>query len=198
MMSNITLGIGDLIPEILEIESIEHYFPQVSQDIHIKILSWIFIVLIFISNGILIYIIFKKESKLTDLDKMMFFDSILCLHNSISIMMIGNMGTHNEASVCYFRYLWTSFNASCELCLQVGVVVYRYVFVVKNSWLDGAISKKMFINTIYFSIVITSGMISFATLYFTDNWFAFLSKLSNSIKNFQKYLNIFDFSRYKL
>ena len=187
IMSNITLGIGDLIEEILEIESIEHSFPQVSQDVSIKILSWIIIALILISNGIFIYTISKKESKLTDLDKMMVFDSILCLHNSITIMMIGNMGTHNEASVCYVRYLWAYFNTSCDALLQVGVVVYRYVYVVKNSWIDEASRKKMFINTIYFSIVMLSGLITVATLYFRDDWIAFLSKSLNSIKQVEKF-----------
>ena len=175
-MSNITLGIGDQIPEILEMESIEHFFPQVSPDIYIKILSWIFTVLILISNGIFIYNISKKESKLTDLDKMMCFDTILCLHNSITLVMIGNIGTHNQVSVCYFRYLWTVFNGSCKYFLPCGVVVYRYVYVVKNSWIDGASSKKIFINTIYFSIVMLSGLMTFASLYFKDDWLAFLSK----------------------
>ena len=176
IMSNITLGIGDMIQEILEIESIEHSLPRISQDVSIKILSWIIIVLILISNGIFIYNISKKESKLTDLDKMMVFDSILCLHNSITLVMIGNMGTHNEASVCYFRYLWTLFNGLCEYWLPVGVVVYRYVFVVKSSWIDDASRKKMFINTIYFSIVMLSGLMTFVSLYFKDDWLAFLSK----------------------
>ena len=190
-MSNITLGIGDQIPEILEMESIEHFFPQVSPDSYIKILSWIFIL---ISNGILIYNISKKEGKLTDLDKMMCFDTILCLNNSITIMMMGNMGTQNQASVCYFRYLWALFNGCCDGWLQIGVVVYRYVLVVKNSWIDGASSKKKLINTIYFSMVMLSGLITFATLYFRDNWNSFLSKLLNSLNNFQKHLNVFDFS----
>ena len=63
-MNNITLGIGDQIPEILEIESIEHFFPQYSPDIYVKILSWIFTVLILISNGFLIFTIFKKDLNL--------------------------------------------------------------------------------------------------------------------------------------
>ena len=175
-MSNISIGIGDQIPEILEMESIEHFLPQVSPDSYIKILSWIFTVLILISNGILIYNISKKEGKLTDLDKMMCFDTLLCLNNSITIMMMGYMGTHNQTSVCYLRYLWTMFNGFFKYWLPVGVVVYRYIFVVKHSWIDGASSKKKFINTIYFSIVMLSGLMTFTTVYFKDNWFIFLSK----------------------
>ena len=127
-MLNITVGPkSDLIAELVLIEDVEHYLSKSTSNL-VQTLSWVFLAMILVCNGTLIKFIFKKESKLTDLDTMMFLDSVLCICIYISIMIVNIFG----AAYILFVVVFCSY---CKVFLSKGIVVYRYVFVVKNSWI---------------------------------------------------------------
>ena len=89
-MLNFTLGpMSDLNSYKVVMEDIEHLLPK-TPNIYVQILSGIILCLILICNGTLFYYIFKKESKLTDLDKMMFLDSMLCIFYLYNFSIISN------------------------------------------------------------------------------------------------------------
>ena len=168
-MLNITVGpIIDLVSDQVVMEEIEHWLPQTTVNIYVKILSGIILAQILVSNGTLFYYISKKESKLTVLDKMMFLDSILGIILYVTIITINGSGAAN----LLFLVIFCSY---CKVFLTKGIVVYRYVFVVKNSWIPN--SRQRFIFIFLFTTVILSSLITGAFYYYRDNWLTFLSKI---------------------
>ena len=167
-MLNFTLGpMSDLNSYKVVMEDIEHLLPK-TPNIYVQILSGIILCLILICNGTLFYYIFKKESKLTDLDKMMFLDSMLCIFNYVSVMLMYTFGAA-------FLLFVVNFCTYCKLFLYKGIVLYRYVFVVKNSWTPNSRRGLFFICL--FTTIILSSLITGSFYYYRDNSLTFLSKI---------------------
>ena len=162
MLKNITLAVSDLFPISLELEDVEIVLPGPA-NISIKIIAWTFIAMILISNGILIYFISMKNTKLTDLDKMMLFDSILCMCNIIKFIKIAAIGEVLE-NFCYLLNFFGIFNSYCKVLLSKGIVVYSYVssiimlsatqtlfdFYFRENWIQWKSKKRLHLYSIFY------------------------------------------------
>ena len=135
--------------------------------------------MVLISNGVLIYYIFTKDSKLTDIDKMVFLDSLLCLWSIINFARIGISGAQNNSPYfCYAFTFFSTFCGSCKFYITKGIVIYRYVAVVKYSWMQDAKKRKIFFFVIIASVIMLSAMATGSVFYYRDSWIIFLGKYS--------------------
>ena len=92
----------DMLPKILNVEEIELFIQHKSKsNDSILILCFIFVILILISNGFLIFYTYKKRSKLTDLDKMMCLDSVFCMVNIVALIRTATKEKTNNLFFCY-------------------------------------------------------------------------------------------------
>ena len=141
---------------------------------YIQILCCIFVLLILISNGILIYHSKKKESKLTELDKLMCLDSVLCMLSSITLIRIATRAYFNNLFLCYFVPFVIIFCNHCKIFLTMGIALYRYVSVVKYSWIQNSKQRKLFISIIMSTMLMLALIMTGLAAYYKDHWISFL------------------------
>ena len=167
------ISIGPFLNHIV-IKTIEHNFPS-SENIYVHILSWFSLILIYLTNGFLIYFIKKQASK-TALDYMVMIDSILCICNSIQI--INGVILHYEyfSYQCYFFPFFAFFISAINRLLDMGIVVYRYVHVLKPSMVQGTSRRNTFEISIFLMIFTTSAVLTGYTYYFMDNYMLYYCK----------------------
>ena len=156
-------------------EAIELLIKNKSND-YILILSFIFALLILISNGFLIFYIYKKGSKLTDIDKMMCLDCVFCMFNIIALIRVATEKDYGSLSLCYTLDFFLFFCYYFKLFLTKGIVVYRYVSVVKYSWIQNSKPRKIFIPVIMSTIFLLSSTMTGFVVYYREQWISFLSK----------------------
>ena len=84
-MTHIT--IGTFSDDVITINQIEHQLPNSPS--YIKILCWISLVLIYITNGSLIDFILRQTKVKTALDWMILTDAFLCIFQSVVLIRIG-------------------------------------------------------------------------------------------------------------
>ena len=146
-------------------ENIEHIFLDgVSFDNTIFLVaSGLSCLTILTANGYLLHFIIKQPTK-TFLDWMMVFDSILCICNVVTIAYIVDeeyFEIGKNLNLCYFLPYFTYCINLLNRLLTIGIVVYRYVFVIKHRivWTQNqrrTLGTKIFGAIIVFSLLMTS------------------------------------------
>ena len=148
--------------------NIEHAFSKCSQDPTILLVSLIGYILILTTNISLIKFILNQSTK-TFLDWMMVFDSILCLCNIITIAYIVDeeyFEIGKNLNLCYFLPYFTYCINLLNRLLTIGIVVYRYVFVIKHSIVWTQNQRRTLGTKIFGAIIVISLlMTSWATFY---------------------------------
>ena len=155
--------------ELIYLENIEHSF---SKDVNkfVHLISWMSLALIYSSNGYLINII-KKKKTMEPLDWMFLMDSILCIINSIVIFKVGVVGNYYSVptAVCLIFYCTMYFINISSKFLSIGIVVYRYVFALKQSMVKGNSQRKTFVLTLFSTILISSTILTGYAVSFRDS-----------------------------
>ena len=161
------ISFGPLYEDSIMIDNIEHHFPC-SNTILEKILSVITLILINTTNGGLIHVILKKSK--SALDWMMLTDSLLCILNSIDIIRQGIIvTTHPEnLPLCLFFNFSDYFINICNRLLTIGIVVYRYVFVLQHKLVERNGHRQIFVKCLFSSIFITAAILTGYAIYFRD------------------------------
>ena len=91
----------------------------------VQVVQWLAILLIVTSNSSLIYFILRQQSK-TFLDWMVIIDCCLGFNQCFSVLVVGS----RIRSFCYFSPFNGYFVSILNRLLNVGIVIYRFVFVV--------------------------------------------------------------------
>ena len=91
----------------------------------VQLVQWFSILLIVTSNSSLIYFILRQQSK-TFLDWMVIIDSSLGFNQCFTVLVVGS----RIQSLCYFSPFNGYFVGILNRLLNVGIVIYRFVFVV--------------------------------------------------------------------
>ena len=120
--------------EEIQIGEIEHLFEAnrgIINDLHSKIFvaaALVTFILIITTNGSLLQFIIKQPTK-TFLDWMIVLDIILCFGNIIGVfrLVIGNI---EIIKWCNFLPFFLYFNSMSNKLLSIGIVVYRYNFLL--------------------------------------------------------------------
>ena len=146
------------ILEIFIIEIVEHVW--IVNDSNYLAASVFSNLLILITNGYLLWFIIKRPKK-TFLDRMMFFDCILCISNIFTLVHISY-----KLFYCHFIPFFSYFINLCNRLLTVGIVFYRYVCVIKHNWVRSTQQRKTMEMNIFGIIMMTSlGMTAWAMFY---------------------------------
>ena len=143
-------------------------------DSNLQIFLLVTIILIYIINGVLINFI-MKQSKRSEMDSMMLMHSILCILNTFFIIRTSFSFTENTEVCLCFTLLGYWVNSSNRL-LDMGIVIYRYVLVVKHIVVHGPYQRKLLSQKIFFTIFWSSAIFTGYAAYFKDTSEQYLSK----------------------
>ena len=168
---------GPVCDDRMIIDNIEHSFPKSNTLILEKILSVITLILINTTNGGLIHVIMSKPK--SALDWMMLIDSILCVLNSVIIIRQGIIVTTHPDNVplcVLFNFFDFFINISNRL-LTIGIVVYRYVFVIRYTFVERNLQRQIFVQSLFSAIFITSFVLTGYAIYFKDLYQDHLCKI---------------------
>ena len=91
----------------------------------VQLVQWLSILLIVSSNGCLIYFILRQQNK-TFLDWLVIIESSLGFNQCFTVLVVGS----RIRSLCLFSPFNAYFVGILNRLLNVGIVIYRFVFVV--------------------------------------------------------------------
>ena len=129
------------------------------------------VMLILATNGYLLQFIMKQPTK-TFLDWMMILDTSLCISNIVIVIMIG------QRIFCYFIINFGFFINISNRLLTAGIVVYRYVFVMKSNLVQTTFQRKALEILIIVSILVPSSLLTGFAIYYKDYYLQYLSKFN--------------------
>ena len=167
---NITISKEDFI----KIETVEHCFPN-QANTYVRILSFISMILIFSSNGYLINILRKQTSSI--LDWIMLIDLLIGIINSVRLVLNFVMGSVvlNNIPLCMILNFFNYYINVCNKLITMSIAVYRYVFVVKHEFVQDAVRRQSFSQTLFSSIFILSAVMTGYAVFFKEKYKYFLS-----------------------
>ena len=174
-MTNISFSACNLIENLIidQIEHVVHYDDTNLVNTQIfRACQLVSVMLILTTNGYLLQFIIKQPTK-TFLDWMMILDISLCISNIVTIVMIG------QRIFCHFISKFSFFINICNRLLTAGIVIYRYVFVMKNNLVRTTFQRKALEIFIIGSILIPSSILTLFAAYYKDFSLQYLSKLNN-------------------
>ena len=161
--------------EILDVKTIFEAELQTSS----KLIAVLSIFLILLINIPLLNNIFQKENK-TFINKLIATDCILCISNCITLV---NMvaGKQRNSIICYISPPFAYFINISKRLLTIGIVLYRYVFVLKNSRVETGEKRRLFCSRLA-GIIFLMSLLStcLCVLYREQNLF-FLGNYKNWI-----------------
>ena len=148
------------IHDFLKIEVVEHVFIVIENDSTYLAASVVSNLLILITNGCLLWFIIQRPKK-TFLDWMIVLDCLLCICNIFTLVHFSHKLFH-----CYFLPFFSYFINLCNKLVNVGIVFYRYVCVIKPNWVHSPQQRKTMEKNIFAIIMMTSfGMTGWSIFY---------------------------------
>ena len=174
-MTNISFFACNLTENLIidQIEHVVHYDDKNLVNTHIfRACQLVSVMLILTTNGYLLQFIMKQPTK-TFLDWMMILDTSLCISNILTIVLIG------QRIFCHFISKFSFFINICNRLLTAGIVIYRYVFVMKNNLVRTTFQRKALESLIIGSILIPSSILTLFAAYYKDFSLQYLSKLND-------------------
>ena len=173
-MTNISFSVSNLL-ENLVFDQIEHYVHYDDQNLVntqiIRAGQLICVMLILTTNGYLLQFIMKQPTK-TFLDWMMILDTSLCISNIVNVIMIG------QRFFCYFIINFAFFINISNRLLTAGIVVYRYIFVMKSHLVQTTFQRKVLETSIIASILVPSSLLTGFAVYYKDYYLQYLSNFN--------------------
>ena len=175
-MINISFSVSNLIENLFfdQIEHVVHYDDKDLLNTQIfRAGQLICVMLILTTNGYLLQFIMKQPTK-TFLDWMIVLDTSLCISNISTIIMIG------QRIFCYFIVNFSFFINISNRLLTAGIVIYRYVFVMKSHLVQTTVQRKALEILIIASILVPSLLLTGLSVYYKDYYLQYLSKLNST------------------
>ena len=175
-MTNISFSACNLIESLIidQIEHVVHYDDTNLVNTQIfRACQLVSVLLILTTNGYLLQFIIKQPTK-TFLDWMMILDISLCISNIVTIVMIG------QRIFCHFISKFSFFINICNRLLTAGIVIYRYVFVMKSHLVQTTVQRKALEILIIASILVPSLLLTGFSVYYKDYYLQYLSKLNST------------------
>ena len=171
-MTNISFSVTNLMKNLIidQIEHVVHHDDKNLLNTQIfRVCQLICMLLILTTNGYLLKFIMKQPTK-TFLDWLMIFDTILCISNIITIIWIG------QRIFCYFIVNFAFFININNRLLTAGIVVYRYIFVMKSHLVQTTFQRRFLETSIIASILVPSSLLTGLAVYYKDYYLQYLSK----------------------
>ena len=175
MIWNISIGPANI--SVITIHNIEHFF-QAEASILVKMIAWVSLILIILSNGYLIHVI--KNGMKSALDWLMLIDSFLAISNCIPIIRLGFL-RHSAIPFCFILTFFTYFTNVSNRLVTIGISIYRYILVVHHMKMRDKIRKQIFLQTLFSAIIFPSSFLTGYSFYYRDNYKLYKSNVLKCI-----------------
>ena len=165
--------------ETVQFIDTEHIFSKSNTDPTLLLVSIVGYFLILATNISLIKFILSQSSK-TFLDMMMAFDSVLCICNVITIAYIvaeEYLKIGKDLNLCYFLPYFTYFINLSNRLLTIGIVWYRYIFVIKSHTVRTQHQRKILGTKIFGTILVISFLMTVWSIFHREQSHNFLRKI---------------------
>ena len=168
------------VGHVLYLDPPEQVFPS-HVATHMQSISWAAMTMILTTNGYLIYFNFGKELTIF-LDWLVIFDSSLCITNGFTYFTRYILGVSviKKFGTCYFLVFFAFFINISNRLLTIGIVAYRYVFVLKSWLVATPAQRRVFSSLILLFILLPSLLLTGVAVHYRDYWLRFLSRPSTS------------------
>ena len=154
----------------LNILNIEIHFEE--RIVSEKVFPLVAIVLILLVNIPVLIKVFQKTN-LTFIDKLITADCILCLSNCIILFSIV-LGKTKNSSICLVSPPFGYFVNISKRLLSIGIVIYRYVFVLRNSWVQTQDQRRVFCLGLAMIILFIAAFSTFFCIFYKDQYLFYL------------------------
>ena len=139
-----------------------------------KVFAIFAIIFILLINIPLLNNIFQKAN-FTFINKLITADCILCISNCIILFNIV-LGGKKNSTICLMSPTFGYFVNILRRLLTIGIVVYRYVFVLKHSWVQTQDKRRNFCLGLAGAIISVSGFSTFLCILYRDQYLFYLGK----------------------
>ena len=139
-----------------------------------KLFAFISIIVILIINIPLLKIILKQSSKFINM--LMAADCFLCIGNSI--LLFNNLvGPSENPVLCLISAPYGYLINLLNRLLSTGILVYRYVFVFRSSWVETKKQRKIFSMILCGAICSTALLATSLCVLYRDQHFHYLGNI---------------------
>ena len=138
-----------------------------------KLFAFICIILILIINIPLLKIILKQST--TVINMLIAADCIICVGNSIVIFNI-LIRPFNNPVLCLVSEPYAYLINLLNRFLSIGILVYRYVFVFRSSWVETKQQRKIFSIILCGAICSTAFIATSLCVFYRDQYVLYLGK----------------------
>ena len=139
-----------------------------------KLFAFFSIILILTINIPLLKIILKQSY--TFINMLIAADCILCVVNSIVLFKIF-IGPYEDPVLCLISAPYGYLINLLNRLLSIGILVYRYVFVFRSSWVETKHQRKIFSIILCGAICSTAFLATSLCVLYRDQYFHYLGKI---------------------
>ena len=137
-----------------------------------KVFSLVAIMLILLINIPVLSKVFQKTNFIF-IDKLITADCILCLSNCIILFSIV-LGKTKNSSICLVFPPFGYFVNITKRLLSIGIIVWRYVFVLHNSWVQTQDQRRLFCLGLALTILFIAVFSTFFCIFYRDQYLFYL------------------------
>ena len=139
-----------------------------------KLFAFISIIVILIINIPLLKIILKQT--LTVINMLIAADCLLCIANSNVLFNI-LIGPSNDPVLCLISAPYGYLINLLNRLLSIGILVYRYVFVFRSSWVKTKQQRKIFSIILCGAICSTALIATSLCISYRDQYFHYIGRI---------------------
>ena len=155
--------------EFTEVEHVFHYESSLTD----KVYGSLTICAIFLVNYPLLRYIFNNGNA-TLINKLVAIDCCLCIGNISPVFTQYVLGKSRDPFICLIEPPFGYFINIMSSLLSMGIVTYRYVFVLKSSWVQTKYQRQQFCFILAGTIAAISSGLTILVYLNRDSYFHFL------------------------
>ena len=165
--------------DIIFITNIEHKL-SVSDGDSDRMTAWVIATLLVLATNIPLIVLIMRSTTKTFLDWMIILD---CMIGAVS-MVCSSAVQLKINNLCFMTFI-VLFLTLVNRFLNVGISVYRFVFILHSNMVESKRQQTIFQDSILSFIIFPALLLTVSTVYFRDNYFPILSMVIWSIYQFR-------------
>ena len=148
-----------------------------------KLFAFISIIVILFINIPLLKIILKQSSMFINV--LFAADCFLCIVNSILLFNI-LVGPSKDPVLCLISAPYGYFIKLLNRLLSIGILVYRYVFVFRSSWVKTKQQRKIFSIILCGAICSTALIATSLCIFYRVQYFHYIGRIYRICEEYEK------------
>ena len=119
-----------------------------------------------------------RQLNKTFLDQLIILDSVLCLGNCVSLVASISQNRVETKIFCFFIPFYSFFINVCNRLITIAVVIYRYIHVIKSTWVETKKGRNVLTFFICLMIAGSSLSLTIFSVYYRENSLRYLGKIN--------------------